>query len=215
MFLKASLVGQTCQSGCKKFHVASNTPALDQKSEELCSRLRAPCPCKQQAVSEMMFSPSHIPSSAFPGLGSQPLRCLSRTARRLQQCHHHGPQHCPRDRDSPPDHISAPASQHSHSSSILKHAKAWAPDPAVHSGVLCRVGASPIMCLAPWSSLPRAAYVLTGRNTGKQLAASDPVVSQQESIQMPIPPFHGQHPHIQMCLAGVKFKLHSGMFIHI
>lgn len=35
------------------------------------------------------------------------------------------------------------------------------------------MGACPVMCLAPWSSLPRAAYVLTGRNTGKQLAASD------------------------------------------
>lgn len=91
MFPKASLVGQTCQSGCKKFHVASNTPALDQESEELCFRLRAPCPCKQQAVSEMMFTPSCVPSSAFPGLGSQPLMCFSRTARKLQQCHHHSP----------------------------------------------------------------------------------------------------------------------------
>lgn len=120
------------------------------------------------------------------------------------------PLHCPQDRDSPPDHISTPTSQQH-----PEHVKAWGPDPAVHSGVLHRVGASPIMCLAPWSSLPRAAYVLTGRNTGKQLASSDPVVSQQESIQMPIPPFHGKHPHFQMCLAGVKFKLHSGAFIHI
>lgn len=163
----------------------------------------------------MMFTLSHVPSSAFPGLGSQPPMCSSRTARRLQQCHHHSPLHCTRDRDSPPGHISAPTSQHSHSSSTLKRAKAGGPEPAVHSGVLCREGTSPIMCLAPWSSLPRAAYVLTGRNTGKQLAASDPVVSQQESVQMPTPPFHGQHPHFQMCLAGVKFRLCSGTFIYI
>lgn len=92
------------------------------------------------------------------------------------------------------------------------------PDTAVHSSVLPRVAltdASPIMCLAPWSSLPRAAYVLTSRNTGKQLAASEPVVSQQESTQMPISPFPGQHLHFQMCSAGVKFKLLSGTFIHI
>lgn len=53
------------------------------------------------------------------------------------------------------------------------------------------------------------------QNTGKQLAASEPVVSQQESTQMPIPPFPGQDPHFQMCSAGLKFKLLSGMFIHI
>lgn len=92
------------------------------------------------------------------------------------------------------------------------------PDTAVHSGVLPRVAltdTSLIMCLAPWSSLPRAAYVLTGRNTGKQLAASEPVVSQQESTQMPIFPFPGQHLHLQMCSAGVKVKLLLGTFIRI
>lgn len=215
MFPKASLVGQTCQSGCKKFHVASNTPALDQESEELCSRLRAPCPCKQQAVSEMIFTPSCVPSSAFPGLGSQPLMCFSRTARKLQQCYHHSPPALPpRQRQPSWPHLNSNLPAQSFQQHP-EHVKAWGPDPAVHSGVLHRVGASPIMCLAPWSSLPRAAYVLTGRNTGKQLASSDPVVSQQESIQMPIPPFHGKHPHFQMCLAGVKFKLHSGAFIHI
>lgn len=103
------------------------------------------------------------------------------------------PLHCTQDRDSPPEHIPAPTP----STVTQQHpetCQGMDPDPAVPLGVLHRValtGASPIMCLAPWPSLPRAAYVLTGRNTGKQLAASDPVVSQQESIQMPIPPFHG------------------------
>lgn len=125
MFLKASLAGQIYQSGCKKFRIAS--PALDQRSKEPCSRLRAPCPCKQQAVSEMTFTTFHVPCSAFPGHGSQPLMCSSRTARRLQQCHHHGPLHCTWDRDSPPAHIPAPISQHSHSSSTLKHTEAQGP----------------------------------------------------------------------------------------
>lgn len=149
------------------------------------------------------------PILCLPWPWSQPLTCSSRTARRLQQCHH---------RSSPALHPgqrqpcwAAPACQHSHPSSPQKHAKAWGPDPAVLNRVAL-MGASPIMCLAPWPSLPRAAYVLTGRNTGKQLAASDPVVSQQESTQMPIPPFHGQHPHLQMCLAGVKFKACSYTF---
>lgn len=76
------------------------------------------------------------------------------------------------------------------------------------------MGACPIMCLAPWSSLPRAAYVLTGRNTGKQLAASDLWYPSGTASKCQFP-LHGQHPHFQMCVAGVKFKLPSGRLIHI
>lgn len=128
MFLKASLVGQICQSGCKKFHFhASNTPALDQRSREPYSRLRAPCPCKQQAVSEMTFTPSHVPSSAFPGHGSQLLMCSSRTAQSTQQWHRCGPPAVhPGQRQPSWPHPSSnlPAQP---PSSTLKHAKACWP----------------------------------------------------------------------------------------
>ena len=77
------------------------------------------------------------------------------------------------------------------------------------------VGASPIVCLAPRSPLLRAAYVLTGRNMGKQLVPSEPAVPHQESIQVPVPLFPSWHPHLQVCSAGVKFKLLSGTFKYI
>lgn len=222
MFLKASLVGQTCQSLAAKSFTSKFkswmsywcTPALDQRSMEACFSHRTPCPCKRQAVSAVVHAISHS-ILCLPFHGSQPLTCSSKTAERLQWCHCCGPaaSHLGPRRPSRPHHISnlpaQPPQQHPKTCRGIGD-----PSLVADSAVLPRAALR-------WVRLPssvwllRAAYVLTGRNTGKQLAPSEPPVPCQESTQVPVPPFPGQHIHFQMCSTGVKFKLLSGTFINI
>lgn len=103
-FLKANLLDRSVTLAAKTF-TASNTPALDQRSKEPCTRLRASCPCKQQAASEMMFTPSHVPSSAFPGHGHSHLHAPPEQQGGYSNATTTAPQHCTRDRDSPAEQL--------------------------------------------------------------------------------------------------------------
>lgn len=209
MFLKASLVRQICQSlAAKRFTSKLKSwmlkrcmPALDWRIEKPRASAAEPHVHASNRQSPLFFTPFHALSPASLGCGARLLVRSPETAQRLRWCHCCGPtaSHLEPRRPSRPHHTS---NLRAHAPQQHPETRRGTRNPQ-HGCQFGRpaqggpnAGASPILCLAPWSPLLRAAYELTGRNTGKQLAPSEPAVPHQGSTQVHVPPFPSRHPHL-------------------
>lgn len=200
--------------GCKKFHFKTQVldVALDRGSEEPHFSRKAPHPHKQQAVSAVVHAIS-CPVLRLPRPRGADARALLRKSTEAMAMPLLRPHRITPRGPSDPHHTSnLPAEapqQH-----LEKCRGTRNPRTGTNSAIPPRA-APTWMHLPSCARLPllRAANVLTGRNADKQLGPSEPVVPCQESTQMPVPPFPGRHPHLQVCSAGVIFELLSGTFI--
>lgn len=220
-FFKASLVGPICQSLAAKSFTSKLkfwmlqrcTPVLDWRSPISAAEPHIHTSNRQSLLS---FTPFNVLSSAMEHSCSF---SLSHQHRGHSDATAVAPPYHAWVADSPHAHMASPASRHKVPAAPQNMPRHDRPQHKCGFGHPAPgspdAGACPIVCLASWAPLLRAAYVLTCRTAGKQLAPSEPAVPHQESTRVPGPPFPSQYCHLQLCSAGVKFKLRSGTRMHI